>query len=319
MPSERPATGAQLTPTGPDVGDVRRRLRPFTVPAILLVSLLLGGRTMLDSWVRQMLYPAPPVPVSPAPPAGLDEVILTTDRGDRVVAWWHAEPPAGDPVHAGDAATGPRPVVLYLHGNGENLATVHRSGMFGQLARMGATTMAVDYPGYGRSTGTPGQAANVAAARAAVEWLQATWPGRPRVVFGWSLGSAVAAQLVAARPGDVRVAVLASAWHDLPRVASRHVPAFLVGVALRDRYDSAAALASVGDRLPPLYLIHGADDSLIPVDDGEALHRAARDATAAAGHRVAVRWVPVPRAGHNDLFHHDLAWQVVGEAVDAAR
>ncbi|MEM6797745.1 MAG: hypothetical protein AAF725_27500, partial [Acidobacteriota bacterium] len=112
--------------------------------ALVLWLLLLLFLTPLamDLLVRQMLYPAPPFRVPPAP-APLEEEILTSSEGDRIVAWTSALPEG--------------PAVLFLHGNGENLETLRLSGVFESFAALGASAMAIDYPGYGRSTGRPSE------------------------------------------------------------------------------------------------------------------------------------------------------------------
>src|SRR5687768_12258225 len=121
---------------------------------------------MMDAFVRQSLYPAPPFRVPSPPPAPLVEAPLRVD-GRTVSAWWH--PPA-----AADRAA-----VLVLHGNGENLETMRQAGTFAELAGLGFGVLAIDYPGYGRSEGSPSEAGNVAAAEAAWEWLQANHRGGP--------------------------------------------------------------------------------------------------------------------------------------------
>ena len=80
--------------------------------------------------------------VAPAA-AGLsaaEEVLLDTADGERVIAW-HL-PPGAD-----------RPVVLYLHGNGGALS--HRAERFRALTADGTGLVAIDYRGYGGSTGHP--------------------------------------------------------------------------------------------------------------------------------------------------------------------
>src|SRR5215216_4213046 len=98
---------------------------------------------MLESFARQMLYPAPPVPVPSPPPPPLEEVWLDLATGDRALAWFFA-PPGLRPE---------APVVVFFHGNGENLETLRWAGVFEELGELGMAVLAADYPGYGRCTG----------------------------------------------------------------------------------------------------------------------------------------------------------------------
>lgn len=284
-------TEAVQTTFGGASGTRRSELRRAAGCALWIVLLMLLGLFMIDAFVRQMLYPMPPVPVPAAPPP-LQDVRLETTEGDTVIGWYGAA----------DSPDAPPVQVLFLHGNGENLATLRMAGVFEEFAGRGASVLAVDYPGYGRSGGRPSEKANVAAAVAGCRWLAQRDGSARRVIMGWSLGAAVAAQ-AAARCRDVLDAlVLASPWNDLTSVAEDHFPSFLVRLAVSDGYDSEAALRDVD---LPMVLIHGERDNLVPTRHGvrlrDALQRAGRDVT----------WVRVPRAGHNDLMGRPEVWRTV--------
>jgi pimeloyl-ACP methyl ester carboxylesterase len=245
------------------------------------------GAALLGCGVRGLLYPAPPVAVPSPPPAPLVEVRLAAPGGEPVVAW------------AGASSSPVAPVVVFFHGNGENLETMRQAGLFDDVAALGVAFLAVDYPGYGRSGGEPSEAANLQAAGAALDWARESHPGRPAVVFGWSLGAAVGVQLAALRPQEVDALVAVSPWTSLAEVARAHFPAWLVRAALRERYDSRAAAAGV--RCPVL-VVHGELDSIIPAAQGRAL-------AVALGTRA--RFVSVPGAGHNDVLAAPAVWSEV--------
>jgi pimeloyl-ACP methyl ester carboxylesterase len=265
------------------------------VAAGVALLLLLGSGWMMDAFVRQSLYPAPPFRVPSPPPPPLVEVPLRVD-GRLVSAWWL--PPARPSSH------GARAAALMLHGNGENLETMRQAGTFEELAALGVGVLAVDYPGYGRSEGTPSEAANVAAAEAAWEWLVANHPDGPRVAMGWSLGAAVAAQVAAGRHrASVDGLVLLSPWDSLRSVAALHFPRWLVGLALAERYDTLAAAPRVGC---PSLVVHGEGDAIIPAELGRRV---------AAALPEPKRWLAVPGAGHNDLLAREEPWQAIAELV----
>ncbi len=243
---------------------------------------------MLDPLVRQMLYPAPPIPVPSPPPAPLEEVLLDLPGGERATSW---------ALEHREAAS---PAVVFFYGNGENLETVRMSGMFEQLAALGAHVLAVDYPGYGRSTGEPSEASLTAAGEAGLAWIARRHPESEKVVLGWSLGAAVAIRTAANMPAEVDRLVLMSAWSDLASLAAIHYPSWLVGLGLKDKYDSVAAASDV--RVPVL-MIHGTVDQIIPLAQGRQLHRELGDLS---------RFVEVPGAGHNDLLARPVVWEELG-------
>ena len=208
---------------------------------------------------------------------GLDfeSVTLPTADGLRLHGWFV---PSG---------TTRGTTVLFFHGNAGNIT--HRLDSIAQLNRLGLDLLLVDYRGYGRSEGVPSEAGTREDARAAWRYLlqeQRLAPGRI-VLFGRSLGAAVAAQLATeVRPGAL---IIESAFLSVPELAAHHywyLPARLLS---RYRYDTRAALA---DRQCPLLVIHSPDDEIAPYAHGEALYRAAPPP----------KQMLVIRGGHNDGF-----------------
>jgi hypothetical protein len=189
---------------------------------------------------------------------------------------------------------------LFFHGNGENLETMRRAGLFSALGELGVAYLAVDYPGYGRSGGEPSEESLVAAAEAALDRLRQIHPERRTVAVGWSLGAAVAVQLAARRPQEVDGVVLLSAWTDLADTAAVHFPGAIVRPLIGSRYDSLAAAPRIRG---PALVVHGEDDRVIPMELGRRLAAALE-----ARHGVSTRWVPVRHAGHNDLLARDQVW-----------
>ena len=244
--------------------------------------------------VKQMLYPAPPYRVPSPPPAPFEEIVWSLADGSRMIGW------------ASDAAAGAdSPAVIFFHGNGENLETMRLGGLFAELDRLGIAYLAVDYPGYGASGGSPSEASLVEAAVGGFDELDRRFPGRPRVVCGWSLGAAVAVQLAARRADQVEGLMLLSPWANLPELASEHFPGWLVSLLLRERYDSIGRAAELRG---PTLVIHGREDRIIPAEHGRRLAEALPDA----------RYLEVPNAGHNDLLGRSEVWAAMAGYLNGA-
>ena len=266
-----------------------RRIIPIVL-GILVVFLLVR---MLDAFVRQSIYPAPLIRV-PQAPAPLEEVGLDLPTGERIVAWAYADP----------ALPPERPAVVFFHGNGENLETMRMSGLFEELNRLRVAWIAVDYPGYGRSTGSPSEEGVLAGGAAAMAWLRERHPGRPLVLCGWSLGAATAIGTAARNPEPVRGLIALSPWASLPDVARIHFPGFMVQAMVKEKYDSLSSAKKL--RVPAL-VIHGEVDNLIPAEQGQRVAEA-----------LGAKWVPVHSAGHNDLLARDQVWPEMERFLDGA-
>lgn len=248
--------------------------------------------TAARSFVQNFIYPMPPVAVG-APPPGHEEVFWRLEDGVEVHGW-----------HGGDSSG---PVAIFFHGNGENLGTLGMSGVFERFRELGVYSVAVDYPGYGKSGGRPSRESVVSAGLAAFDWAAAENPGRPLLVVGWSLGAAVATQVAAARPEAVAGLVTMSPWSRLSDVAAEHFPRWLVRLLLWEEYDSIAAAASI--RCPVL-VIHGEEDRIIPAAQGRRFAEA-----------VGVRavWVSLAGSGHNDLLGRPEVWVEMSSFLESHR
>jgi pimeloyl-ACP methyl ester carboxylesterase len=233
--------------------------------------------------VQHAIYPVPPVSVGDPPPGWTD-------------VWWQREDGVGLHGWHGGESDADGPVVLFFHGNGENLETLKWSGLYERWAELGAYAVVLDYPGYGKSGGSPGEDGLAEGARLAFDWAREHFPGRRLVIVGWSLGAAVATRLAAERTEAVDGLIAMSAWSRLRDVAGKHFPALLVRMLLRESWDSVAAAENVSC---PSLVIHGSDDRIIPVELGGLLAKALGPD---AG------WVVLEGAGHNDLLGRAEVW-----------
>jgi alpha-beta hydrolase superfamily lysophospholipase len=97
------------------------------------------------------------------------------------------------------------PAILYLHGVRWNLTG--QAFRIEQLRAMGYSVLAIDYRGFGQSRGDlPSEASVYEDARAAWERFTAMQPDAgKRLIYGHSLGGAVAIDLAADRPRRRRI------------------------------------------------------------------------------------------------------------------
>ncbi|MEW6486548.1 MAG: alpha/beta hydrolase, partial [Thermodesulfobacteriota bacterium] len=142
-------------------------------------------------------------------------------------------------------------------------------------------------------------------ARAARRHLEALVPGAPVVLFGESLGSAVALAEAVARPPAALV--LRSPFTSLAALGKLHYPFLPVGWLLRDRYPSLDRIAQLAC---PLFVAAGERDSIVPLSESRVLF----DAAPVSVKRLLV----VPRADHNDgeLFAGKRLLEEVGRFLD---
>ncbi|MBI9083575.1 MAG: alpha/beta hydrolase [Desulfobacterales bacterium] len=242
------------------------RMRTLGMPSVMKVSaavlaVYLAYAALLYLMQRQMLYPRHMAETRQGAPLQQDgfERIWIESADARCEAWLFmpSSPEGASPV----------PAVILAHGNAETIDFLPEE--FDGFVRMGMALLLVEYPGYGRSGGSPSQRRITDIFLAAYDRLAV----RPdidagRIVLaGRSLGGGVACRLAAARPSAALV--LISAFTSARSFAPRYLlPGFLV----KDPFDN---LAVVGRYTRPVLVIHGRHDPVIPFVHGEDLARSA--------------------------------------------
>ena len=164
------------------------------------------------------------------------------------------------------------PLLLYLHGAGRN---VHASAFrIEHMRELGFSVLAIDYRGFGRSTAElPSEAMVYEDAKAAWSWLAEQHPGRPRYVFGHSLGGAIAIHL-ASEVDDMRGLMVEGTFTSIPEVFQTMKWGWLPVTALiTQRFESVAKIEKVR---APLLIVHGSRDRLIQPSLGQALYDRAK-------------------------------------------
>jgi uncharacterized protein len=179
----------------------------------------------------------------------------------------------------------PRGVVFYLHGNTGSLERWFVDAAF--YRRANYDLFMLDYRGYGKSSGRIESEAQLHSdVRAAWESIAPLYAGKRRVVYGRSLGTALAAQLAADAAPELTV--LVSPYRSMQALVGERywwVPSFALRYPLHtDR--------GVKQIRTPLLILHGERDSFITPDHAKAL----------AALTQAARLVLVPEAGHSNIL-----------------
>jgi fermentation-respiration switch protein FrsA (DUF1100 family) len=253
--------------------------------ALGLVALYVAYCGFLFLTQRSMLFPGAGSRVDAAAeprPVPAETISLLTSFG-TVEAWYYAPQP--------NSESGPQPAVIIAHGNAELIDNFPVD--FLRFTELGLAVLAVEYPGYGRSQGSPSQETISEALVVAYDWLVARQDidGERIILFGRSLGGGAVCTLAAQRPSAALI--LLSTFTGIRELARRYMaPAVLV----RDPFDNLDVVSHYNN---PVLVMHGTTDELIPHSHGQRLSAAAR-----RGRLVDLE------CGHNDCPRHwDSFWR----------
>ena len=167
------------------------------------------------------------------------------------------------------------PVILFFKGNAGHLPAAARR--LRHLVDLGYGIAALNYRGAGGTAGAPSQRALVADALQLYDSLDDELgeeiPPNRRIIYGISLGAALAVQVAAARPSGA--VVLGAPFARLCEVGEHHYAPVPVCWLLPD---NRWASQDVIDRInAPLLVLHGGKDLVIPISQAEALFEAASE------------------------------------------
>jgi uncharacterized protein len=263
--------------------------RPFWLKALRLLGFAAGTYLLIVLVMKCFETTLIHMPSGPNDwsriPDRVEDVTLPSADCNTIHAWW-LPPPDGS-----------RRVLLYCHGNGGNLS--HRGAMVAEFqTKLGCGVLIFDYPGYGKSTGWPVEAACHSATDAAFDWLLAKGYAAGEVVlFGESLGGGVASELATKHP--VRGLVMCGTYTTMPDAAAHRFPWLPCHLVMSARFESVKRMPNI---TCPVVVMHGTADQTVPYRQGEALFAAANEPK---------RFVRLDGAAHCRWQHDVDAWEAV--------
>lgn len=252
---------------------------PFLI-LILLVLFAWGSLALFSLlFANRMIFPAPQASYGLKPPF----FSLQSANGDpAIAALWLP------------AAEAQAPVLLFSHGNGEDLGMI--LPLLDEFNRRGWAVLAYEYPGYGPLPGTASEQGCYQAAMAAWQHLIGDRGVEPQHIFlyGRSLGGGPSVELATkVNPGGL---ILDGTFTSTFRVVTHFK------LVWWDRFDNLARIPRVAC---PILIIHGDRDEVVPIWHGQRLFERAR----ADKQKLHVRG-----AGHNNLI--EIAGEAYWDAID---
>lgn len=211
---------------------------------------------------------------------------------ERVTEHWF-ETPDGELLYGWYCrAENPIASGVFCHGNTGNLTT--SAAVIATLVNAGYNVLMFDYRGFGKSTGHPSFTGVIADGVTAARFHDSIRPKElPSLLYGFSLGGAVAAQVIRHHPFDGLI--LQSTFTSLPDVARAVWPRLPLHFLAGNFFDTRSSVARLK---VPLLVLHGAADEVVPVWMAHDIH----DSCASA------KIIHIVDGGlHKDIYERDAA------------
>ncbi len=270
-------------------GDGMKKVLGIAAVVVFLVSCLNG----LATSILYQYAAANKTPVPEETPEPLKKIDLQTERGNRVHGWYNQN------------AKFNAPVVVYFHGNGENVQTVNQSGLLEKVRSLGAHAVAFDFPKYGLSTGEPSQETVIEGAQAVYDHLKAIFPQSKIILWGRSLGCGPATIMAANNPDTAKL-ILTSPWNSfwkLVKIKGNLSDSSAKNAAKGNEYETEVHATKVH---MPVLIHHGTKDSVIPWEMGREVSEAFASPD--------VSFVSIEGADHNNLIG-EREWAEIGQFI----
>jgi len=250
----------------------------YMILRLIIIALLCYGIIVAYVYFFQgrMLYmPSADIILTPAQ-AGLtfEDVEFQAADGVRLHGWY---------IPAREA----RATLLFCHGNAGNIS--HRLESILIFHRLGLNVFIFDYRGYGKSSGRPDEMGIALDAEAAWQWLAQDkgLDSAQLIIFGRSLGGAIAAELARTRPAAALI--LESSFTSYVAIGRAHYPWLPVRAIAQYRY---ATVEKVSSLRMPILIVHSAEDEIVPFSHSRELFAACTEP----------KYFLEISGGHNDGF-----------------
>ena len=189
----------------------------------------------------------------------------------------------------------PKGIVIYFHGNARNISFY--ASKTTDFTRNGYDVLMMDYPTYGKSTGKLVEEKFYEDALLMYTFARKRFSPDSIVIYGRSLGTAVATQLAGVR--DCKQLILEAPYYSMSDMARRFAPIFPYSLMLEYRFPTNEFIGQVN---APITIIHGTKDRTVPMASGKKLSALLKPGD---------KFIPIEGADHNDLekftrFHEAL-------------
>ena len=182
-----------------------------------------------------------------------DEFNLTHDNGEKINSLFFPSKES-------------KALIIYFHGNSKNLQ--HWGKYLPDVVNRGFDVVAIDYRGYGKSDGEPSEENMYEDAQLIYEWAMQNYPDQEIIIWGRSLGTAIASNLSLASKASKLI--LETPFYNMDELIKTRFPLLIIPVELKYKFPNHTNILNNGITT---YIIQGTKDSIVPYKSAQKLRR----------------------------------------------
>ncbi len=184
----------------------------------------------------------------------------------------------------------PKGVVLYFHGNRDNINRYAKYA--GNFTNRGYEVWMMDYPGYGKTTGEFTEENVYMQAKEIYKLANTKFGHDSIIVYGKSLGSGIASYLAAKKL--CRRLILETPYYSIPDLFRSYASIYPVDAMTHFKFPTGEYLKEV---TAPVTIFHGSDDGVIPYSCAEKLRKVLKTGD---------EFIAIDKGKHNNLNDFEL-------------
>jgi alpha-beta hydrolase superfamily lysophospholipase len=202
----------------------------------------------------------------------------------------------------------PKGVILYFHGNADNL---RRWGKIAsEFTHFGYDVLVMDYRGYGKSSGARNEDFLYSDAQFFYDFARVHYGEENTVVYGRSLGGAFAVRMAA--ENHPKCVILEAAFYNLQDIVNRWLPGKVtdrVSPRMTYHFLSNENITKVN---VPLYHFHGTKDKVVPLTSGKKLF----EVFETAHPDLEKKFIEIKGGSHDDLAKFEEFSEVMKKVLE---
>lgn len=202
----------------------------------------------------------------------------------------------------------PKGVVLYFHGNADNLNRWGKQAS--TFIKNGYDVLIPDYRGYGKSTGPRSERILFNDAQFCYDFLKKRYSECEIIIYGISLGGAFATKI--ASKNKPKKVILECTFYNLEDMVQRWLPAYAtnkIGPSMTYLFESNVHIQKI---TAPVFFLHGTKDLIVPLKSGKKLFQVFEKSQP----EVKKKFITIKDGAHSDLQNFEVYQKAMNKLLE---